>query len=106
MVTFANTFTRFAKLQFLKIPNFMQSGRNLGLSPNMKCSGVKHKVLMDLHSHRELSNQIDCSSQVSLSEFNAIEEESFPTLDAHLVDYGERYDITVPGKKIPNWINH
>ncbi|XP_050274383.1 disease resistance protein RPS6-like isoform X2 [Quercus robur] len=84
----------------------LQFGRNLGLSPNMKCSGVKHKVLMDSHSHRNLSNQIDCSSRVSLSKFNAINAESFPTLDTYLVVHGERYDITVPGKKIPNWINH
>ena len=106
MVTFANTFTRFAKLQFLKIPNFMQYGRILGLSPDMKCSGVKHKVLMDSHSHCNLSNQIDCSSRVSLSKYNAIQDEDYPTLDAYLVDHGERYDIIVPGKKIPNWINH
>ena len=84
----------------------MQFGRILGLSPNMKCSSVKHKVLMDSHSRRKLSNQIDCSSWVSLSKFNAIEDEFFPTLDAYLVDYGEIYDIRVPGKKILNWINH
>ena len=102
MVTFANTLTRFAKLQLLKIPNFLQFGRILGLSPNMKCSGVKHKVLMDSHSHRKLSNQIDYSSQVSLSKFNTIQDEFFSTIDAHVVDFGERYDITVPGKKIPN----
>ena len=72
----------------------------------MKCSGVKHKVLMDSHSHRKLSNQIDYSSQVSLSKFNTIQDEFFSTIDAHVVDFGERYDITVPGKKIPNWINH
>ena len=84
----------------------MQFGRILGLSPNMKCSGVKHKVLMDSHSHRNLSNQIDCSSRVSLSMLIAIQDESFPTLDAHLVDFGETYNITVPGKKIPKWINH
>nr|XP_023885429.1 disease resistance-like protein DSC1 [Quercus suber] len=84
----------------------LQFGRNLGLSPNMKCSGVEHKVLMDSHSHRNLSNQIDCSSRVSLSKFNAIEDEYFPTLDAYLGDSGEGYDIRVPGKKIPNWINH
>ncbi|XP_065637372.1 disease resistance protein TAO1-like [Quercus suber] len=84
----------------------LQFGRNLGLSPNMKCSGVKHKVLMDSHSHRNLSNQIDCSSRVSLSKFGAILGESFPTLDAYLVDFGERYDIKVPGKKIPKRINH
>ncbi|XP_050274400.1 disease resistance protein RUN1-like [Quercus robur] len=84
----------------------LQFGRNLGLSPDMKCSGVKYKVLMDSHSHCKLSNQIDCSSRVSLSKFYAIEDEYFPTLDAYLVDFGERYDILVPGKKIPNWINH
>uniref|UniRef100_A0A7N2L437 TIR domain-containing protein n=1 Tax=Quercus lobata TaxID=97700 RepID=A0A7N2L437_QUELO len=84
----------------------LQFGRNLGLSPNMKCSGGKHKVLMDSHSHRKLSNQIDCSSRVSLSKLKAIQDEDFPTLDAYLVDFGERYDIRVPGKKIPNWINH
>nr|XP_023908427.1 TMV resistance protein N-like [Quercus suber] len=84
----------------------LQFGRILGLSPNMKCSGVKHKVLMDSHSHRKLSNHIDYASQVSLSKFNTIEDEFFPTLDAYLVDFGERYDIRVPGKKIPNWINH
>ncbi|XP_030950971.1 disease resistance-like protein DSC1 isoform X2 [Quercus lobata] len=84
----------------------LQFGRILGLSPNMKCSGVKHKVLMDSHSHRNLSNQIDCSSRVSRSKFNAIYDEPFPTLDAYLVDLGERYDILVPRKKIPNWINH
>ncbi|XP_050254127.1 disease resistance protein RUN1-like [Quercus robur] len=84
----------------------LQFGRNLGLSPNMKCSGVKHKLLMDSHSHRKLLNQIDCSSRVSLSKFSTIQEESIPTLDAYLCDLGERYDIRVPGKKIPNWINH
>ncbi|KAF3954977.1 hypothetical protein CMV_019757 [Castanea mollissima] len=84
----------------------LQFGRNLGLSPNMKCSGVKDKVLMDSHSHRNLSNQIDCSSRVSLSKFIAIHDEYFPTLDAYLVDFAERYEIIVPGKKIPNWINH
>nr|XP_023927679.1 disease resistance-like protein CSA1 [Quercus suber] len=84
----------------------LQFGRILGLSPNMKCSCVKHKVLMDSHSHRNLSNQIDCSSQVSFFKFKAIEDESFPTLDAYLGDFGERYDIMVPGKKIPNWNNH
>uniref|UniRef100_A0A7N2MJ08 TIR domain-containing protein n=1 Tax=Quercus lobata TaxID=97700 RepID=A0A7N2MJ08_QUELO len=84
----------------------LQFGRILGLSPNMKCSGVKHKVLMDSHSHRKLSNQICCSSRVSLSKFYAIHDESFPTLDAYLVDSGERYVIKVPGKKISNWINH
>ncbi|KAF3969678.1 hypothetical protein CMV_006539 [Castanea mollissima] len=84
----------------------LQFGRNLGLSPNMKCSGVKRKVLMDSHSHCKLSNQVDCSSRVSLSKFNAIEDESVPTLDTYLIDYEERYDIIVPGKKIPNWINH
>ena len=72
----------------------------------MKCSGGKHKVLMDSHSHHNLSNQIDCSSQVSVSKFNAIQVESLPTLDAYLFDFGEKYDIRVPGKKIPNWINH
>ena len=84
----------------------MQFGRKLGLSPNMKCSSVKHKVLMDLHSHRNLLNQIDCFSQVSLSKFNAIHDESCPTLDAYLGDFGERYFTIVPGKKILNWINH
>nr|XP_023914306.1 TMV resistance protein N-like [Quercus suber] len=84
----------------------LQFGRNLGLSPNMKCSGVKQKVLMDSHSHRKFLNQIDCFSRVSLSKIDTIHDESFPTLDAHLVDLGERYDIMVPGKKIPNWINH
>ncbi|KAL4631838.1 hypothetical protein ACB092_04G006400 [Castanea dentata] len=84
----------------------LQFGRNLGLSPNMKCSGVKDKVLMDSHSHRNLSNQIDCSSQVSLSKLEAIYDESFPTLDTRLIDFGERYDIAVTRKKIPNWINH
>uniref|UniRef100_A0A7N2LXW5 Uncharacterized protein n=1 Tax=Quercus lobata TaxID=97700 RepID=A0A7N2LXW5_QUELO len=61
---------------------------------------------MDSHSHRKLSNQIDCSSRVSLSKFNAIEHKFIPTLDAYLVDYGERYDIQVPRKNILNWINH
>ena len=44
--------------------------------------------------------------RVSLSKFNAIEDEFFPILDAYLVDYGERYDIQVPGNKILNWISH
>ena len=61
---------------------------------------------MDSHSHRKLLNQIDCSSWVSLSKFYAIKDESFPTLDSYLVDFGERYDIQVLGKKILNWINH
>ena len=88
------------------ISKFLQLGRNLRLSTNMKCLGAKGNVLMDLHSHRKLSNQIDCSSWVSLSKLNAIYDESFLTLDAHLFDFWERYDIKVPGKKIPNWINH
>ncbi|XP_030958296.1 disease resistance-like protein DSC1 [Quercus lobata] len=84
----------------------LQFGRNLGLSPNIKCSGVKHKVLMDSHSHGKLKNQIDCSSRVSLSKLDAIQDESFPTLDTYLVDFGESYGIRGPGKKIPSWINH
>ena len=72
----------------------------------MKCLGAKGNVLMDLHSHRKLSNQIDCSSRVSLSKLIAIQVELFPTLDAHLGDFRESYDIRVLGKKIPNWINH
>ena len=84
----------------------MQFGRILGLSPDMKCSGVKDKVLINSYSPHKLSNQIDCSSRVSLSKFYAIQGESFATLDVPLVDFGERYDIQVPGNKIPNWINH
>ena len=72
----------------------------------MKCLGAKGNVLMDLHSHCKLSNQIDCSSRASLSKLNAIYDESFTTLDAYLFDFRERYNIKVPGKKIPNWINH
>ena len=59
---------------------------------------------MDSHLHHKLS--VDYSSWVSLSKFNAIEYESFPTLDVCLCDLGERYEIQVPGKKIPNWINN
>ncbi|KAF3970514.1 hypothetical protein CMV_005817 [Castanea mollissima] len=84
----------------------LQFGRILGLSPNMKCSSVKDKVFMDSHSHRNLSNQIDYSSLVSLSKLIAINDESIFTLDARLVDFAETCKITVPGKKIPNWINH
>ena len=84
----------------------MHFGRKLGLPQNMKWSGVKDKVLMDSHSHRKLSHQIDYSSHLSLSKFNAIQHGSFPTLDAYLIDLGERYSIIVPGKKISNWINH
>ncbi|KAM3731855.1 hypothetical protein ACB098_11G014700 [Castanea mollissima] len=47
----------------------LQFGRKLGLPQDMKCSGVKGNVLLDLHSHRKLSHQIDFSSQISLSEF-------------------------------------
>ena len=73
----------------------------------MKCSGVNENVLMDLHSHCKLSHQIDFSSQVSLSKFNVIEVEAVPTLDVYLmVEFGEKYDITVPGKMIPLWFNH
>ena len=67
---------------------------------------MKDNVLMNSHSHCKLSHQIDYSSHLSLSKFNAIQDESFPTLDSYLFDYVERYDIKVPGKKIPNWINH
>ncbi|KAL4634400.1 hypothetical protein ACB092_04G196800 [Castanea dentata] len=79
----------------------LQFGRNLGLPPNMKCSGVKGNVLVDWHLH-----QIDYSSQLPLSKFFLIEEELRPTLDAYLIDFGERYNIIVPEKKIPKWFNH
>ena len=79
----------------------MQFGRNLGLPPNMKCSCVKENVLVDSHSH-----QIDYSSQCSLSELFLIEEEVHPTLDAYLINFGERYNMLVPEKKIPKWFNH
>ena len=72
----------------------------------MKCSAMKGKVLMDSHSHCKLLHQIDYSSQVSLSKLMAIQDELFPTLDTHLIDCGEIYDIKVPGKENPNWINH
>ena len=85
----------------------MQFGRKLGLPQDMKCSGVKGNILLDLHSHRKLSHQIDFSSQVSLSKFDVIIDESFPTLDAYLtIDLAETYDTRVPGKKIPEWFNH
>ncbi|KAK9989765.1 hypothetical protein SO802_030004 [Lithocarpus litseifolius] len=97
----------FAKVQFLKTLNCMQFGRKLGLPQDMKCSSVKGNVLMDLHSHHKLSHQIDLSSQVNLSKFDVIIDESFPTLDAYLtIDLAEKYDIRVPGKKIPKWFNH
>ena len=71
----------------------------------MKCLGVKGNVLMHFHSHHKLSHQIDFSSQVS--KFDLIKDEFIPTLDAYLmIDFGERYDIRVPGKKIPKWFNH
>ena len=72
----------------------------------MKCSGLKGNVLMDSHSHHKFSHQIDYSSQLSLSKFFIIEDEFFPTLDAFVNDFGERYDIKVPGRKIPKWFNH
>ncbi|XP_030936167.1 disease resistance-like protein DSC1 [Quercus lobata] len=85
----------------------LQFGRKLGLPQDMKCLGVKGTVLMDLHSHRKLSHKIDFFSQVSRSQFDVMKGESFPSLDAHLmIDFGERYDIRVPGKKIPKWFNH
>ena len=65
----------------------------------MKCLGVKDNVLMDSHSHQNLSHQNDYSSQLSL--FNPLR-----TLHTFLIDYGERYEIIVPGKKIPKWFNH
>ncbi|KAK7837490.1 putative wrky transcription factor 19, partial [Quercus suber] len=103
LVNFANTFSRFAKLQFLKILNCMQFGRKLGLPQDMKCSSVK----IDLHSHHKLSHQIDFSSQISISKLIVLINESFPTLDVYLAcDLVEVYDIRVPGKKIPNWFNH
>ena len=67
----------------------------------MKCSCTKGNVLVHSHSH-----QIDYSSQLSLSKFFLIEEDLRPTLDAYLIDFGERYNIIVPEKKIPKWFNH
>ena len=96
-----HTLLDLVNFQFLKFPNFMQFGRNLKLPPNMKCSCVKGNVFVDLHSH-----QIDYSSQLPLSKFLLIEEELRPTLDAYLIDFGERYNIIVPEKKIPKWFNH
>ncbi|KAK7837484.1 hypothetical protein CFP56_021183 [Quercus suber] len=95
LVTFANTFSRFAKLQFLKILNCMQFERKLGLPQDMKCVGVKGNVLMDLHSLHNLLHQIDFSSWVSLSKFDIIKDEFIPTLDAYLMrdmilEYHER----------------
>ncbi|KAF3960861.1 hypothetical protein CMV_014460 [Castanea mollissima] len=85
----------------------LQFGRKLGLPQDMKCSGVKGNVLLDLHSHRKLSHQIDFSSQISLSEFKVIRNEVTFPLDMHLtIDFGETYNINVPGKKIPKWFNH
>nr|POE54587.1 putative wrky transcription factor 19 [Quercus suber] len=80
---------------------FFQFGRNLELQPNMKCSSVKGNVLANSHSH-----QIDYSSQLSFSKFFLIEMELRPTLDVYLFDFGERYSIIVPEKKIPEWFNH
>ena len=71
----------------------------------MKCLGVKGNVLMHFHSHHKLSHQIDFSPRVS--KFDVIKDEFVPTLDSYLmIDFGERYDIRVPGKKIPKWFNH
>ena len=85
----------------------MQFGRKLGLPKDMKCSGVKGNVLMNLHSHRQLSHQIDFSSWLSISKFGVVTDESIPTLDAYLmIDLEEIYSIRVPGKKIPKWFNH
>ena len=79
----------------------MQFGRNLEFAPNMKCSGVKCNVLLDSHSH-----QIDYSSQLPFSKFFLDEKELRPTLDAYLIDFGERYNIIVLEKKTPKWFNH
>ena len=87
--------------QFLKFPNCVQFGRNLRLPPNIKCSCVKGKVLVESRSH-----QIDYSSKVPFSRFFLIKEELRPTLNAYLIDFGERYNIVVPKKKIPKWFNH
>ncbi|XP_065635804.1 disease resistance protein RPV1-like isoform X2 [Quercus suber] len=86
-----------------KIPKLPESIRQVD-APN--CISLNSESLRKLILQRKLSNQIDCSSRVSLSKLYAIDNESFPTLDARLVDFGERYGIKVPGKKIPNWINH
>ncbi|KAK7837485.1 hypothetical protein CFP56_021182 [Quercus suber] len=67
LVAFANTFTRFAKLQFLKILNCMQFRTKLGLPQDLKCSRVKG------------NQQIDFSSWVFLSKFDC----------DHLWFYGE-----------------
>ena len=67
----------------------------------MKCLGVKGNILVDSHSH-----QIDYSSQLPLSKFFLIEEELRPTLDAYLIDFGERYNFIVLEEKIPKWFNH
>ena len=68
----------------------------------MKCLGVKG----NLHSHRKLLHQIDYSSRLSHFKLFAIKDEFFPTLEAFLIDFGQRFDITAPGKKIPKWFNH
>ena len=98
---FSKYFTSFGNFRFLKFTNCMQFGRNLELSPNMKCSGVKGNVFVVSHSH-----QIDYSSQLSLSRFFLIEEELRSNLDVYLIDFGKRYNIIVPEKKIPKWFNH
>ena len=67
----------------------------------------QRKRINRLHSHHKLLQQIDFSSRVSLSKFDVIKDEFIPTLDAYLmIDFGERYDIRVPRKKIPKWFNH
>ena len=79
----------------------MQFGRILDFPPNMICSSVKGNVLVNSYSH-----QIDYSSQISLSKFFLIEKELRSNLDVYLIDFGERYNIIVPEKKIPKWFNH
>ena len=88
----------------------MQFRRKLELPQNTK---YEDNILMDSHSHRKLSHQINYSSKIdypSKTDFSLSLYKPSCTLHVFLMDsiqdYGESYNIIVTRKKIPKWFNH